>query len=131
MDSNIGNRIEPFDGCRSKGAKIAYGKPCQKIFFDIANAAFHPALFIAFSHRTGRDGKTVVIGKIKVFGVGGGGGNTISRMREIGIKGGEFTAVNTDAQDLLYTNADFKLFGYGAKSVKGVLVAGKKVLHGL
>ena len=47
--------------------------------------------------------------KVKVFGVGGGGGNTISRMREIGIKGGEFTAVNTDAQDLLYTNADFKL----------------------
>src|SRR3989344_7199193 len=47
--------------------------------------------------------------KVKVFGVGGGGGNTISRMREIGIKGGEFIAVNTDAQDLLYTNADFKI----------------------
>ena len=47
--------------------------------------------------------------KVKVFGVGGGGGNTISRMREIGIKGGEFIAVNTDAQDLLYTNADYKL----------------------
>jgi len=47
--------------------------------------------------------------KVKVFGVGGGGGNTVSRMREIGIKGGEFTAVNTDAQDLLYTNADYKL----------------------
>ena len=47
--------------------------------------------------------------KVKVFGVGGGGGNTISRMREIGIKGGEFTAANTDAQDLLYTNADHKL----------------------
>jgi cell division protein FtsZ len=47
--------------------------------------------------------------KVKVFGVGGGGGNTISRMREIGIKGGEFIGVNTDAQDLLYTNADYKL----------------------
>lgn len=47
--------------------------------------------------------------KVKVFGVGGGGGNTISRMREIGIKGGEFIAVNTDAQDLLYTNADYKI----------------------
>ena len=47
--------------------------------------------------------------KVKVFGVGGGGGNTISRMREIGIKGGEFIAVNTDAQDLLYTNADHKI----------------------
>lgn len=47
--------------------------------------------------------------KVKVFGVGGAGGNTISRMREIGIKGGEFIAVNTDAQDLLYSNADFKI----------------------
>ncbi|MEK6872083.1 MAG: hypothetical protein AABX16_04230, partial [Nanoarchaeota archaeon] len=47
--------------------------------------------------------------KVKVFGVGGGGGNTISRMREIGIKGAEFIAVNTDAQDLLYTNADHKI----------------------
>ena len=47
--------------------------------------------------------------KVKVFGVGGGGGNTLSRMKEIGIKGGEMIAVNTDAQDLLYTNADQKI----------------------
>src|SRR3989344_412550 len=47
--------------------------------------------------------------KVKVFGVGGAGGNTISRMREIGIKGGEMIAANTDAQDLLYTNADYKI----------------------
>lgn len=47
--------------------------------------------------------------KVKVFGIGGGGGNTISRMREIGIKGGELIAVNTDAQDLLYSNSDFKI----------------------
>ncbi len=47
--------------------------------------------------------------KVKVFGVGGGGGNTLSRMREIGIKGSELIAINTDAQDLLYTNADQKI----------------------
>ena len=47
--------------------------------------------------------------KIRVFGIGGGGGNTLSRMREIGIKGTEFIALNTDAQDLLYTNADKKI----------------------
>ncbi len=47
--------------------------------------------------------------KVKVFGVGGGGGNTISRMKEIGIKGGEFIAVNTDAQDLLYSDSDYKI----------------------
>jgi cell division protein FtsZ len=47
--------------------------------------------------------------KVKVVGLGGGGNNTISRMKEIGIKGGEFIALNTDAQDLLYSNADHKI----------------------
>ena len=47
--------------------------------------------------------------KIKVVGIGGGGNNSLSRMREIGIKGGELIAINTDAQDLLYANADHKI----------------------
>jgi cell division protein FtsZ len=47
--------------------------------------------------------------RIKIVGVGGAGGNTISRMREIGVKGGEVIAINTDAQDLLYSNADKKI----------------------
>jgi cell division protein FtsZ len=47
--------------------------------------------------------------KIKVIGVGGGGNNSLNRMKEIGIRGGELIAVNTDAQDLLYTNADQKI----------------------
>ncbi|MBA7607982.1 Cell division protein FtsZ [subsurface metagenome] len=47
--------------------------------------------------------------KIKVVGIGGGGGNSLSRMKEIGIKGGELIAINTDAQDLLYSNADQKI----------------------
>ncbi len=47
--------------------------------------------------------------KIKVIGVGGGGNNSLNRMKEIGIKGGELIAVNTDAQDLLYTDADQKI----------------------
>ncbi len=47
--------------------------------------------------------------KIKVIGIGGGGNNSLSRMREIGIKGGELIAINTDAQDLLYANADKKI----------------------
>jgi cell division protein FtsZ len=47
--------------------------------------------------------------RIKVVGIGGGGGNTASRMRETGIKGGEVIAINTDAQDLLYANADHKI----------------------
>ena len=47
--------------------------------------------------------------KIKVVGVGGGGGNSLSRMKEIGIKGGDLIAANTDAQDLLYSDADQKI----------------------
>ena len=47
--------------------------------------------------------------KIKVIGVGGGGGNSLSRMKEIGIRGGELIAINTDAQDLLYADADQKI----------------------
>ncbi|MEK6846698.1 MAG: cell division protein FtsZ [Nanoarchaeota archaeon] len=47
--------------------------------------------------------------RVKVIGCGGGGGNSISRMKEIGIKGCEVIAINTDAQDLLYTNADVKI----------------------
>ncbi|MFH1240017.1 MAG: cell division protein FtsZ [Candidatus Diapherotrites archaeon] len=47
--------------------------------------------------------------KIRVIGVGGGGGNTIQRMTEVGIVGAETIAINTDAQDLLETQADRKL----------------------
>ena len=47
--------------------------------------------------------------KIKVIGIGGGGNNSLSRMREIGIRGGELIAINTDAQDLLYANSDQKI----------------------
>ncbi|MBS3099054.1 cell division protein FtsZ [Candidatus Pacearchaeota archaeon] len=47
--------------------------------------------------------------RVKVVGCGGGGGNCVSRMKEIGIKGCEIIAINTDAQDLLYTNADTKI----------------------
>lgn len=49
--------------------------------------------------------------KIKVVGVGGGGGNAISRMRDdISIKSIEFIAINTDAQDLDYCNARTKIY---------------------
>ncbi|MDP2947309.1 MAG: cell division protein FtsZ [Nanoarchaeota archaeon] len=57
--------------------------------------------------------------RIKVVGIGGGGNNTISRMREIGIKGGEIIAINTDAQDLLYANADQKIL-IGRELSKGL-----------
>ena len=57
--------------------------------------------------------------RIKVIGCGGGGNNTINRISEVGIKGVETIAINTDAQDLLYTTADKKL------------LIGKELTHGL
>jgi len=47
--------------------------------------------------------------EIKVCGVGGAGGNTISRLMQVGIVGAETIAINTDAQDLLYTDSDNKI----------------------
>lgn len=46
---------------------------------------------------------------IKVVGVGGGGVNAVNRMIEVGLKGVEFIAVNTDAQALLMSDAETKL----------------------
>ncbi len=56
---------------------------------------------------------------IKVIGSGGGGNNTIQRMSEVGITGAETIAVNTDAQDLLYTIANKKIL-IGKDLTKGL-----------
>jgi cell division protein FtsZ len=47
--------------------------------------------------------------QIKVVGAGGAGNNTITRLMQVGIVGTETIAINTDAQDLLYTDADKKI----------------------
>lgn len=60
--------------------------------------------------------------KIKVIGTGGGGNNTINRITEVGIAGAETIAINTDAQDLLYTTADTKILI--GKEITGGLGAG-------
>lgn len=64
------------------------------------------------------------IAKIKVIGIGGGGGNAISSMVEVGtISGVEFIAINTDAQVLLNNRAGTKL-QIGEKLTKGLGVGG-------
>ena len=47
--------------------------------------------------------------RIKVVGVGGGGGNAVTRMFDAQIKGVNFIAINTDAQDLHHVKAQSKL----------------------
>ena len=46
---------------------------------------------------------------IKIVGVGGAGGNVVTRMKEKKIEGVEFITINTDAQGLHSTKADIKL----------------------
>ncbi|MEM0480798.1 MAG: cell division protein FtsZ [Candidatus Aenigmatarchaeota archaeon] len=47
--------------------------------------------------------------RIKVVGCGGAGNNTVSRLMQVGIVGAQTIAINTDAMDLLYTDADVKI----------------------
>lgn len=61
---------------------------------------------------------------IKVVGVGGAGGSAIDRMREVGLSGVEFVAVNTDAQALHHSTAEKKVhigrgLGAGGDPEKG------------
>ena len=57
--------------------------------------------------------------RIKVIGVGGSGGNAISRMIETKLKGVEFVAINTDAQDLHQNKAAEKVH-IGKNLTKGL-----------
>ena len=61
---------------------------------------------------------------IKVVGVGGAGGSAVERMKEVGLSGVEFVAVNTDAQALQHSTADVKVhigkgLGAGGDPEKG------------
>jgi cell division protein FtsZ len=82
---------------------------------------------------------------IKVIGVGGAGGSAINRMKEAGLSGVQFIAINTDAQALHNSKADVKVhigrettrgLGAGADPTQGEAAATeskeelKKVLEG-
>ena len=57
--------------------------------------------------------------KIKVVGIGGGGGNAVNRMVENEVRGVEFVAINTDAQDLQDSKADIRI-QIGARLTRGL-----------
>jgi cell division protein FtsZ len=61
--------------------------------------------------------------KIYVVGAGGAGNNTISRLTEIGVEGAETLAVNTDAQDLFYSESHRKIL-LGRKTCGGLGAGG-------
>ncbi|WP_422614335.1 cell division protein FtsZ [Bifidobacterium thermophilum] len=69
---------------------------------------------------------------IKVVGVGGAGGNAVNRMIAEGLQNVEFVAINTDAKDLMRSDADIKIslndassrgLGAGADPEKGAKAA--------
>lgn len=68
--------------------------------------------------------ETDQLAKIKVVGVGGGGGNAVNRMIESGVKGVEFIVANTDLQVLKSSKAPVKI-QIGAELTNG-LGAGAK-----
>src|SRR5215203_3296427 len=47
--------------------------------------------------------------RIKVIGVGGGGGNAVNRMARVGLEGVEFIVANTDVQALQHNAAPVKI----------------------
>src|SRR5579862_1330055 len=57
--------------------------------------------------------------RMKVVGVGGGGGNAVNRMIEEHLEGVEFISVNTDAQALLNSKSDVKI-QIGKKLTRGL-----------
>jgi cell division protein FtsZ len=57
--------------------------------------------------------------RIKVIGIGGGGGNAVNRMIEAGIEGIEFLVANTDLQALKRSKAPIKI-QLGSKLTKGL-----------
>jgi len=57
--------------------------------------------------------------KIKVLGVGGGGCNAVDSMIDMGLKGVEFIALNTDAQALQLSKANTKI-QIGTATTKGL-----------
>ncbi len=63
--------------------------------------------------------KRSIVPKIKVIGIGGGGGNAITRMFDYFPKGVDLIAINTDAQDLEYCHAKKKLV-IGRQATKGM-----------
>jgi cell division protein FtsZ len=80
---------------------------------------------ITFDEKTG-DGRLAVMldeeqlgARIKVIGVGGGGGNAVNRMIQAGIKGIEFMVANTDVQAMRTSLAPVKL-QIGGKLTKGL-----------
>src|SRR5712691_10594661 len=110
---DIGNSAEPVPGCRIQDAKVRYREPRQEVFFDVAHAIFHPTLFIALADIARNNGEAMMRGEIHVLGIEHRG------FTQSPLEHGRFEIV------------DHHLVGHTVKELKGMLMTGQKMLHGL
>src|SRR5438270_13336478 len=126
----------------------------KSVFFFQINVTLHPALLEISSRKKnmGNSKPEVRIqfneearnnAKIKVIGIGGGGGNAVNRMIDAHMEGVEFVAANTDMQALQMSQAAVKIqlgvkltngLGAGANpdvGRKGALVDADKIIEAL
>ncbi len=80
---------------------------------DFANINFEATSRITGDESPSRNAK------VKVFGVGGAGGNTVNRMKQMNIEGVEYYAINTDSMALDQSLADHKIL-IGEKSTRNL-----------
>lgn len=106
MDQVIKSALEKAKPENKRGVRSASGEHTS------ASAKDRELESVLGAHRT----------CIRVVGAGGAGNNTLTRLMEVGVKGVDAIAVNTDAQDLLYARADDKILI--GKSVTNGLGAG-------
>ncbi len=105
---------------KSHTKKVRIGKPSKKTkAIRIPISKPKKSVHIKAAPIVSKKEKGTHLPKIKVVGIGGGGGNAISRMYEYFPKGVDLIAINTDAQDLEYCHA------------KKRLVIGKQITKGL
>src|SRR3989344_3328069 len=62
--------------------------------------------------------------RISVIGVGGGGNNTVNRLKKLGVKGADLIACNTDRQHLNIVEEGVKKFLIGKSITKGLGAGG-------
>ncbi len=75
---------------------------------------------------TAPDELNIYTPNLKVVGIGGGGGNAINYMVDRNLQGVEFIAINTDAQDLLKSKAQYKV-QIGARLAQGLGAGGDPI----
>ena len=113
VNSDIGNLIEPISGRWIDDFKIGKLEAVKKVLFHITHTVFHPAFFIALADIARSNGKAVVGGEVQIFRIKHG------RFAQGALEHGGFEVVDHD----FVRNAP--------KEVKGMLVAGEEVFHGL